>query len=125
MNNVPMPIDLDLESEIEQTLRRHAPQMPPPLTSLDDLGRMSAEAVLAQYEETARQVEEMGSIVKDTVKRLGEKLIECNADMKHVAETAAAIRDKGKHTEALIDQVTALSKSIRDACIDFKRKVGT
>jgi hypothetical protein len=30
----------------------------------DDLGRMSAEAVLTQYEATAKEVESMGELVK-------------------------------------------------------------
>jgi hypothetical protein len=115
----------EIERDIRQVLSRHTP---PPAREdnvrIDDLGRMSAEAVLTQYEAAAKAVEEMGNDVKTMVKRLGEALIECNVDMKHVAETAAAIREKGKHSQALIEQVSALSSEIRKTCDEFKIKVG-
>jgi hypothetical protein len=113
----------DAEASIEQALA-HAHRMPANKSNeLDELGRMSAEAVLTQYEATAKEVEKMGDLVKDMVKRLGQSLIECDNDMRVVAETAAAIRDKGKHSEALIQQVSALSTGIRQACEDFKKKM--
>ncbi len=122
----------DLEKEIEQTIQGHRTLVPAATTlmsnqirDLDDLGRMSAEAVLTQYEATAKEVESMGNLVKDMVKKLGASLLECDADMKFVAETAAAIREKGKHSQALIEQVSALSTNIRAACEEFKKKVGT
>jgi hypothetical protein len=115
----------EIERDIRQVLSRHTP---PPAREdnvrIDDLGRMSAEAVLTQYEAAAKAVEEMGNDVKTMVKRLGEALIECSTDMKHVAETAAAIREKGKHSQALIEQVSALSSEIRKTCDEFKIKVG-
>ena len=107
----PQPVQINLDDDQHAT------------ASLDDLSRMSAEAVLTQYEAAARSVEEMGKAVKNMVKQLGAAMIECDVDMKHVAETAEAIREKGKHTEALIEQVGSLSKSIRAACDDFKKKV--
>jgi hypothetical protein len=120
-----IPAVIDLETEIGEALR-----MPPvviprntPMRDLDELGRMSAEAVLTQYEATARAVEEMGTEVKDKVKQLGEKLIECDTDLKHLAETAAAIREKGKHSQALIEQISALSTNVRSICEDFKKKM--
>jgi len=90
---------------------------------LEDLGRMSAEAVMKQCEATVASVEEMGKTVQNLVKRLGESLIECDTDLKHVAEATHAIREKAKHTEAVIDHVNDLSKSIRAACADFQKKV--
>lgn len=90
---------------------------------LEDLGRMSAEAVMKQCEATIASVEDMGKTVHTLVKRLGESLVECDKDLKHVSETAAAIREKAKHTEAVIDHVNDLSKSIRVACAEFQKKV--
>ena len=127
----------DIESELEQAIHngaqaiREGARMPKttPIIStkardLDDLGRMSAEAVLTQYEAAAKAVEEMGKEVTAMVKRLGEKLVECDQDMKHIVETAAAIREKGKHSQALIEQVSALSSEIRKTCDEFIKKVG-
>jgi hypothetical protein len=133
----------DLE-ELERTIRE-APQPParedhrpaarpaprPPVristpdnTPLDDLGRMSAEAVLTQYEAAAKAVEDMGISVKDRVNKIAAALLECDADMKEIAETAKSIREKGEHVRAQIEEASALSNDIRAACIEFKKKVG-
>lgn len=137
-NPTPLPVRRatsldDLEHAISsgaQAIREGArlpattPIMSTRMHELDDLGRMSAEAVLTQYEATAKEIESMGDLVKDMVKKLGASLIECDQDMKHVAETAAAIREKGKHSQALIEQVSALSTALRNSCVDFKKKMG-
>jgi uncharacterized coiled-coil DUF342 family protein len=107
-----------LEREISRP-RPIAPKSP----QIDELGRMSAEAVLAQYEATAQEVEKMGDTIKDSVKKLGQSMIECDNDMKVVLETAAAIREKGKHNEALIARISDMSKVIREACAAFKKQM--
>jgi hypothetical protein len=124
----PTPFDA-VESQLHALTIMPATTMMTPIMStqmrdLDELGKMSAEAVLTQYEAAAKAVEEMGREVTTLVKRMGEKLIECDTDMKHLIETAAAIREKGKHSQALIEQVSALSTEIRRTCDEFKKKVG-
>jgi hypothetical protein len=139
-NPTPLPVRRihdaveEIETDIEYVMRKTTslPRNMMPTTEaimstqmreLDDLGRMSAEAVLTQYEATAKEVESMGDLVKEMVKKLGASLIECDADMKFVAETAAAIREKGKHSQALIEQVSALSTALRTSCVEFKKKM--
>lgn len=100
------------------------PRIEPDMTPLDDLGRMSAEAVLTQYEAAAKAVEEMGVSVKDRVSKIASALLECDKDMKEIAETAASIREKGNHVRIQIEEASALSNDIRAACIEFKKKVG-
>lgn len=113
----------------EDRAPRPAPRPPvriatPDMTPLDDLGRMSAEAVLTQYEAAAKAVEEMGVSVKDRVSKIASALLECDKDMKEIAETAASIREKGNHVRIQIEEASALSNDIRNACIEFKKKVG-
>lgn len=113
-----------IESDVEHLMRKTAVVPRNEMRELDELGRMSAEAVLTQYEATAKEIESMGDLVKDMVRKLGASLVECDQDMKFVAETAAAIRDKGKHSQALIEQVSALSTALRTSCAEFKKKMG-
>lgn len=89
-----------------------------------DVGRLSAEAVLAQYEAAAKAVEGMGNEIKERIKRLEAALIEADKDMKLVAEAAAAIREKGKLVYIQIEEASELSSGIRNACADFRKKVG-
>jgi predicted LPLAT superfamily acyltransferase len=92
--------------------------------TINDLGRLSAEAVQAQYEEAAKSVEAMGNAVKDRIVKLEAALHECDADMKALAEMAASVREKGKLIFAQIEEANNVSKDIRTACEDFKKKVG-
>lgn len=89
-----------------------------------DVGRLSAEAVLAQYEAAAKAVEGMGDDVKIRIDRLEKALTEADQDLKLVAETAAAIREKGKLVQVQIEEASTLSKDIKDACAEFRKKVG-
>ena len=85
----------------------------------EDIGRLSAEAVLAQYEEAAKSVEAMGNEIKDRIKRLEGAMIEADSDMKTVAEAAAAIREKGKLAQLMIEEASGVSKQIRETCAEF------
>jgi uncharacterized protein YfcZ (UPF0381/DUF406 family) len=89
----------------------------------DDLGRMSAQAVLAQYEAAAKSVESMGDEVKVRVAKLEAALQECDADMQLLAEAANAIREKGKLVYIQIDEASDVSKDIRAACAEFRKKI--
>jgi len=114
-------IDLErLEGDVRHVLSRTNND---PAMKAADLGRLSAEAVQAQYENAAREVEEMGNAIKDRIQKLEAALRECDADMKYVAEAAIAIREKGKHVHLQIQEASTLSQEIRAAASEFTKKV--
>jgi len=114
----------DIEGEISDLLQRRAAQ-PVIMPAVDtNLGRMSAEAVLAQYEAAAKAVEEMGGEIKDRIRRLEAALTEADETMKKLAEAAKGIRDQGKRVQVQIEEASAVSSDIRAACIEVMRKVG-
>lgn len=120
-----IPAVADLERDIEDTIRQTPLSKPVFMDAVpQDVGRMSAEAVLAQYEVAAKSVEAMGNDVKDRISTLEAALAECDKDMKIIVECAAMIRDKGLQVKLQIEQASAVSHDIREACIEFKRKVG-
>ena len=86
---------------------------------------MSGEAVMSLYETAAKSIEMMGDEMRERIKSLQSALVESEDAMKAVVELAATIREKGKLHEVKIEEATLLSKEIRDACTEFKRKVGT
>jgi len=119
-------VDLDsLEQDVQTALRRQHVLEPigMPVTEAD-IGRLSAEAVLAQYEAAARSVETMGDEMKNCASKLEVAMRESDAAMKAVAELAAAIREKGKLHQVQVEQATLMAKDITDACTEFRRKVG-
>jgi hypothetical protein len=124
----PQPVDLDagdqvdLERDIQSLLgtgRRPQPQQH------EDIGKLSAEAVLKQYEQTAKDVENLGETVKVWIAKLETVLKDCHDDLRLISDAAKHVRDKGDAIHAVIDQASAVSKTIRDTCADFTKKVGT
>lgn len=118
-----------IEDDIVKIWSPHTPLPPPPAlidgpSPVDDLGRLSAEAVQAQYEHAAQSVVSMGEAVKARITKLESALKECDADMKMVAETAAMIEEKGKMIFLQIEEANNVSKGIRSACEEFRKKVG-
>jgi hypothetical protein len=125
------PVNLQvIEGEVMQTLTELAGhpehQTPLPTTMIEptpDIGRLSADAVLAQYELAAKGVAEMGDAVKERIMALEAALKDCDADMKLLKEAADAIREKGKHAHAEIERTSAVSRDIRNVVAEIRKKI--
>ena len=99
-------ISLDtLEHELMEA-RDQRRQVPLELSE-KDIGRLSAEAVLGQYEAAAKSVEGMGDEIKDRIKKLEGALVEADKDLKLVAEAASGV-----------------SQDIRTMCTNLRKKIG-
>jgi predicted Zn-ribbon and HTH transcriptional regulator len=93
----------------------------PPIPA-ENLGRLSAEAVQAQYETAAKSVEAMGDEVRVRIGKLEAALAECDADMRLIAEGANAIREKLVSLQ--IEEASIQCKDIRDICDALKANSG-
>lgn len=127
-----MDIDLDIKDLMPADAPLKAPLPTRPSLSgttprvaddLDNLARMQAEAVTKQFEASAKACELMGDEVKDRIARLQASMDECVRDLRLISDAASAIREKGKAVRTQIEQSASLSKQVRDACADLKRKV--
>jgi len=96
----------------------------PTVDDVQEIAKLTAAGVTAQYEAAAEAIEKMGVEVKDRVAKLEAALSECDKDLKLIAEAAASIREKGKLVAMQIEEASALSKDIRESCADFRKKVG-
>lgn len=123
MRTLPHPVNLDA---LEQEVRRipapeyveHYTQEPEP-----DIGRLSADAVLEQYNMAAKAVKDMGEEIQERIRALEAALRECDADMKLLDEAAQAIKEKGKLAHAEIERTSAVSKDIREVVAVIKSKL--
>lgn len=112
-----------IENDIAELHRQPVRISPLVLSAVEDVGRLSAEAVQAQFENAAKNVEEMGTEVKERIRRLEDALQECDADLRLIGEAARKIREKGQTVYTEIEETSALSKNIRDTCSDFMKRV--
>ena len=114
-----------LEDELASLVRE--PRSEPPaitIQSVPDLGKLTSEAVLAQYEHAAKSVEAMGHAVKASIAKLQEAMNDHLADLQLIAKAADHIREKGKTEQAQIEAAIALTKDIRDICAGFTGNKG-
>jgi hypothetical protein len=115
--------DDTLEDDIRHMIRKQPVSHPVVMPKLDELAKMAGEATLANFEVAAKAVEEMLDVAKLAVEKLGGAIIQCDADMKFVVETANAIRDKGVRSQELVERFGEMSRNIREGCIDIKRRL--
>ena len=109
----PVPVQLD-----------HMIADPHTAENLDNLGKMSADAVRAQYEAAAKSFEVMGEEVKDRINKLEASLAEGHASMKLLEEAATAIREQGKLAHMQIAEMSNVTKHINGMCVEVMKKVG-
>ena len=116
-----------LEEEFKDIIKsdpQEEPESEPELEpEVPDLGRLSAEAVLAQYEQTAKSVELLGDAAKEWITKLEDIFKELDENLKLIASAAEKVRKKGDSIHSQIAEASALSKIIRDTCDDFSKKV--
>jgi signal transduction protein with GAF and PtsI domain len=128
-----------LEDELRESVQQNRPYLPtndhvpravPPVpeyvTHRDDvseIGKLSAEAIVKEYEETAKEIEAMGDVVRDMVKRCDELSSTAAAMLKDIRLTAARYRKEGKRMFSEIESCSSAADEVRKLCEDFRDKL--
>jgi signal transduction protein with GAF and PtsI domain len=103
-----------------------APPVPEYVTHRDDvseIGKLSAEAIIKEYEETAKEIEAMGDVVRDMVKRCDELSASASSMLKDIKLTAARYRKEGKRMFTEIESCSSAADEVRKLCEDFRDKL--
>lgn len=90
---------------------------------IDEIGRLSAEGVIAKFEATAKEVEAMGAELQEAAKRCEELLSDMGAALNVVREAAAQCRDIGKLVFLRIEDASLLCSEVKDTCTALKEKI--
>jgi uncharacterized coiled-coil DUF342 family protein len=122
--NRPTPVDLHaLEKDISSPLPTVQIKPAQQMQTEPDIGKLSADAVLEQYNMAAQSVEAMGEEVQKRIRALEAAMKECDDDMKLLKEAADSIKEKGRHAHAEIERTSAVSKDIREIVAAIKAKL--
>jgi hypothetical protein len=136
---------IDLEKEIEAEFRnsppargQHSiefapPRMRAPIIAIPDyvehcegateIGKLSAEAVVREYETAAKDIEAMGAELIERVKQCEEMTREALAVTEEMKETAARYREEAKRIFLQIENCTRMTAEVRKTCIELKEKI--
>jgi hypothetical protein len=107
-------------------VRMQSPPMPAYVehhANVDQIGKLSAEAVIAQYEGAVKALEEMGETLIDCVKRAEKMAGECKAAIAYVEDTAQKYREEAKLIFDRIEQASVMTAEVRSVCEEMRKKI--
>jgi hypothetical protein len=136
---------VDLEREIAEEFRNRPPTRdrqpsdfaPPavraPALSMPDyvehrdgateIGKLSAEGVLREYEAAAKEIEAMGSELIERVKQCEEMTRDALSVIDEMKETAARYREEAKRIFVQIENCSLVTAEVRKTCTELKEKI--
>jgi hypothetical protein len=139
------PFDVNrLEDEVRQAVIQKTPpphiqspdftahNAPPPIPEyvrhredVTEIGKLSAEAMVKEYEETAKEIEAIGEIVKDMVQRCEQLTLSASDMLKDIKTTAMRYRKEGKRMFNEIESCSTTTDEVRRLCGGFRDKLAT
>jgi hypothetical protein len=123
----------DMEREIRRTVSRQAPRleaMPSYVThaeEVDDVGRLSAEAIAMSFETSAKRIEQMGRALIESTRECEQETLRLVKELERVRteneqavekcqETAHAYRAQAKELFEKIQERSTNAARVREAC---------
>src|SRR6202023_234047 len=138
---------IDLEREIEAEVRNRPPVHEPrpvnfappteraPTLSIPEyvehregpteLGKLTAEAVVRDYEAAAKEIEAMGAELIERVKQCEAMTRDALAATEEMKETAARYRAEAKRVFVQIEDCSLVTAEVRKTCLELKEKLAS
>src|SRR5258705_10355035 len=141
MGRVPTDIERAIEAEFRKKPAVHEPRpvnlAPPsvaaPALAMPDyvehhegateIGKLSAEAVVREYEAAAKEIEAMGAELIERVTQCETMTRNALAVNEELKDTAKRYREEAKRVFLRIEQWSQLSAEVRKTCIELKEKI--
>src|SRR3979490_414582 len=137
---------VDLEREIETEFRNNRPIREPrplnfapprvraPSMSIPDyvehrdgtteIGKLSAEAVVREYEAAAKDIEATGAELSERVKQCEAMTRDALFVTEEMKETAARYREEAKRIFLQIENCSLMTAEVRKTCTELQEKIG-
>jgi hypothetical protein len=90
---------------------------------VDQIGKLSAEAVVAQYEGAVKALEDMGTTLVDCVGRAEKMAAGCKDAISYVQDTAQKYREEAKLIFDRIEQASVMTAEVRSVCDEMRKKI--
>jgi hypothetical protein len=123
----------DLERQIEEEFRKLPPAVRSPNLAIPDyvehrdgateIGKLSAEAVVCEYEAAAKDIETMGAELIERVKQCEAMTRDAFAVIEEMKETAARYREEAKRVFLEIENCSLVTAEVRKTCNELIGKI--
>jgi DNA-directed RNA polymerase subunit F len=90
---------------------------------LGQLGILSAEAVVQQYEIAAKEVEAMGDEMKQVATRCEEIIASAHSAMQHAKDIATQYREDAKRIFEDLENYALLTQDVARTCQTIRQKI--
>jgi len=135
----------DMEREIEAEVRKRppahdpqsvaAPQVSSPAIAMPDyvehrdgtteIGKLSAEGVIREYEAAAKEIEAMGAELTELVRQCETTTRDAFGVIAELNETAGRYREEAKRVFFQIENCSLLTAEVRKTCAELRDKIAT
>jgi len=88
-----------------------------------EIGKLSAEAIVSEYEAAAKDIEAMGAELIERVKQCERMAQDALAVTKEMKDTAARYREHAKRVFLQIEECSLMTAEVRKTCTALKEKI--
>src|SRR3954470_20487288 len=88
-----------------------------------EIGKLSAEGVVREYEAAAKDIEAMGAELIERVKQCERMAQDALAVTKEMKDTAARYREHAKRVFLQIEECSLVTAEVRKTCTELKERI--
>jgi len=90
---------------------------------VNEVGKLSAEAVVREYQAAVNEIEALGTELQEAAKKCEAMVAGVHGVVAEIKEFAAGYRDQGKRYFLQIEAVSLMTTEVRETCETLKKKI--
>jgi hypothetical protein len=90
---------------------------------VNQVGKLSAEAVVREYDAAVKEIEALGAELSDAAKKCEAMVAGVHAMVGEIRELAANYREEGKRYFLQIEDCSLMTSEVRSVCETLKKKI--
>jgi hypothetical protein len=114
--------------EVSESHDRPLPKGPMPdyvehKEGVNQVGKLSAEAVVREYDAAVKEIEALGAELTEAAKKCEATVAGVHSVVREIKELAANYRDQGKRYFLQIEECSLMTSEVRTVCEALKKKI--
>src|SRR2546422_7162112 len=90
---------------------------------VNQVGKLSAEAVVREYDAAVKEIEALGAELTEAAKKCEATVASVHSVVREIKELAANYRDQGKRYFLQIEECSLMTSEVRTVCEALKKKI--
>jgi hypothetical protein len=90
---------------------------------VNQVGKLSAEAVVREYDAAVKEIEALGAELSEAAKKCEAMVAGVHAMVSEIKELAANYREEGKRYFLQIEDCSLMTSEVRTVCETLKKKI--